>query len=240
MPTDASKLELQDLVRTVERRCHGDALERLTEAVLLSESLERLSDDLVGHFVEAAREGGSSWAEIGSHLGVTRQAAQQRHVARRGLLRRVGGGATPFARFAPAARQAVTHAQAEARRLNHDFLGTEHLLLGMLHERHGIAAIVLGELGLDLASGRDAVTAIVGRGSEAPAWPLRFAPRTKKVLELALREAKHLGHERVDTEHFLLAMLREGKGVGAQVLADHGVTADRVRPRVLELRSDRR
>jgi hypothetical protein len=236
---DASKLELQDLIRTVERRCHGDALERLTEAVRLSETLEGLSDDLVGHFVEAARESGSSWAEVGSHLGVTRQAAQQRHVARRGLLRRIGGGEAPFARFAPAARQAVTHAQVEARQLKHDFLGTEHLLLGLLHERHGIAAIVLGELSLELTSGRDAVVAIVGRGSEAHAGPLRFAPRAKKVLELALREAKHLGHDRVDTEHFLLAMLREGQGVAAQVLADHGITVDRVRPRILELRSDR-
>jgi ClpA/ClpB-like protein len=239
MSTDPAKLELQDLVRTVERRCHGDALERLTEAVRLSESLQRLSDDLVGHFVEAARESGSSWAEIGSHLGVTKQAAQQRHVARRGFLRRIGGGETPFARFAPAARQAVTHAQTEARQLDHDFLGTEHLLLGLLHERHGIAAIVLGEMGLDLASGRDAVIAVVGRGSEARGGPLRFAPRAKRVLELALREAKHLGHERVDTEHFLLGMLREGQGVGARILADRGITADRVRTRVLELRTER-
>ena len=236
---DASKIELADLIRTVERRCQGDALERLQEAVRLSETLDRLSDDLVGHFVESARESGTSWAEIGSNLGVTKQAAQQRHVARRGFLHRIGGGATPFERFAPAARQVVVHAQAEARRLDHDFLGTEHLLLGLLHERHGIAAIVLDELGLDLASGRDDVVAIVGRGSDAPAGPLRFAPRAKKVLELALREAKHLGHERVDTEHFLLAMLREGHGVGAQILAGHGITLDRAGPRILVLRSDR-
>lgn len=235
---DASKLGLADLVRTVEGRCRGDALERLEEAVRLSDTLGRLSDELVGHFVEAARQAGSSWAEIGSHLGVTKQAAQQRHVARRGLLR-PKAGSTPFRRLSPAARQAVVHAQKEARELRHDFVGTEHLLLGLLHERHGIAAIVLGELGLGIDAARQAILGIVGEGSGSPAGALRFTPAGKKVLELALREAKHLGHPSIDTEHLLLALFREGQGVGAEVLAQQGITVDRVRPRILDIRSER-
>ena len=236
---DASKLQLNDLIRTVERSCRGGALERLDEAIRLSGSLERLADEVVGHLVEEARRGGASWAEVGAHLGVTRQAAQQRHVARRSLFRPRPQGKTPFDRFAPRGRQVVVHAQDEARRLAHNYVGTEHLLLGLLRERHGIAAIVVTERGLDLEGARAALVSIVGEGSEAPPGAVPFTPRAKKVLEIAVREARHLGHEQVDTEHLLLALFREREGVAAKILAEAGIEADASRARALELRSER-
>jgi len=139
-----------------------------------------------------------------------------------------------FERFTDRARQTVVLAQEEARDLAHDHIGTEHLLLGLLREGEGIAAVALRLLGVELARTRAAVEEMIGRGTETPAGNIPFTPRAKKVLELSLREALQLGHNYIGTEHILLGVVREGEGVGAQVLVKQGVMLALVRATVLE------
>lgn len=139
-----------------------------------------------------------------------------------------------FERFTDRARQTVVLAQEEARDLAHDFIGTEHLLLGLLREGEGMAAAALRVLALDLAGTRAAVEELIGRGTEPPTGNIPFTPRSKKVLELSLREALALGHNYIGTEHILLGIVREGEGVGAQVLVQQGAMLPLVRAAVLE------
>jgi ATP-dependent Clp protease ATP-binding subunit ClpC len=128
-----------------------------------------------------------------------------------------------FERFSSEARQAVVQAQEEARRLQHNYIGTEHLLLGLLAEPDGIAARAAGRFGLNLSTGRDDVIEIIGVGQQQTAGGhIPFTPRAKKCLELALREALQLSHDYIGSEHVLLGIIREGKGVGAQVMVKHG------------------
>jgi ATP-dependent Clp protease ATP-binding subunit ClpC len=138
-----------------------------------------------------------------------------------------------FERFTERARQVVVLAQDEARTLKHDYIGTEHLLLGLLREEEGLAARVLGALGITQEAARAQVAGIVGTGTEIKTGQVPFTRRAKEVLELALREALSLGHNYIGTEHILLGMVRENGGVGAQVLGDLGADADRVRAEVL-------
>jgi ATP-dependent Clp protease ATP-binding subunit ClpC len=140
-----------------------------------------------------------------------------------------------FERFTDRARRVVALAQDEARRLNHDYIGTEHILLGLIHEGGGVAAGALESLGISLHVVRQEVEQIIGRGRQAPSGPIPFTPRAKKVLELSLREALQIGHNYIGTEHILLGLIREGDGVAAQVLVKLGADLNRVRPRVIEL-----
>jgi ATP-dependent Clp protease ATP-binding subunit ClpC len=140
-----------------------------------------------------------------------------------------------FERFTDRARRVVVLAQEEARLLDHNYIGTEHILLGLLHESEGVAAAALESLGMSLPAVRGQVQEIVGRGSSSPSGHVPFTPRAKKVLELSLREALELGHNHIGTEHLLLGVLREGEGVAAQVLVTLGVDLSRARARVLEL-----
>jgi ATP-dependent Clp protease ATP-binding subunit ClpC len=140
-----------------------------------------------------------------------------------------------FERFTDRARRVVVLAQEEARGLNHSYIGTEHLLLGLLSEGEGIAARALDALGVGREAVRTEVEAAVGRGEGMPAGHIPFTPRAKKVLELSLREALHLDHSYIGTEHILLGIIAEGEGVAAVVLAKLGATPERVRPQVLEL-----
>ena len=137
-----------------------------------------------------------------------------------------------FERFTKRARQAIVVAQDEARGLNHDYIGTEHILLGLLGEADSVAARVLHQLGISLQGVRADVEAIIGRGEQSPGGHIPFTPRAKKVLELSLREALALGHNYIGTEHILLALEREGEGVAMQVLVRRGATPDRIRPLV--------
>jgi ATP-dependent Clp protease ATP-binding subunit ClpA len=140
-----------------------------------------------------------------------------------------------FERFTDRARTSVVLAQEQARLLNHSYIGTEHILLGLLREGDGVAARVLGEMGVRLAAVCGDVEQIIGRGEEAPPCHIPFTPRAKKVLELSLREALQLGHNYIGTEHILLGIIREAEGVAAQVLIKYkGVTLEAVRERVLE------
>ncbi len=140
-----------------------------------------------------------------------------------------------FERFTDRARRVVVLAQEEARTLNHDYIGTEHLLLGLIHEGSGVAAKALKALGITEEAVRQRVEESAPRGQQAPPLRIPFTPRAKKAFQLALREALQLGHIYIGTEHLLLGLLREGEGPGAQVLASLGVELDRVRQVVLEL-----
>ena len=140
-----------------------------------------------------------------------------------------------FGRFTDRARQAILLAQEEARMLNHDYIGTEHILLGLIHEGEGVAAKVLESLGISLAAVRQQVEEIIGPGQQAPSGHIPFTPRAKEVLELAQREARALGHDYMGTEHILLGLIREGGGVAAQVLVKLGADLNRVRQQVIQL-----
>jgi ATP-dependent Clp protease ATP-binding subunit ClpC len=140
-----------------------------------------------------------------------------------------------FERFTDRARQVVVLAQEEARMLNHNYIGTEHILLGLIHEGEGVAAKALESLGISLEAVRQQVEEIIGQGQQAPSGHIPFTPRAKKVLELSLREARQLGHNYIGTEHILLGLIREGEGVAAQVLVRLGADLNRVRQQVIQL-----
>src|SRR5215213_4916847 len=142
-----------------------------------------------------------------------------------------------FERFTDRARRIVVLAQEEARRLDHNYIGTEHILLGLIREPDGVAAQALTAVGISLEALRTRTEEVVGRGGSTPEGYIPFTPRAKKVLELSLREALHLGHNYVGTEHVLLAMLRERDGVGAQVLVQLGAEPQRVGEAVIDLLS---
>jgi ATP-dependent Clp protease ATP-binding subunit ClpC len=140
-----------------------------------------------------------------------------------------------FERFTERARRVVVLAQEEARELDHNYIGTEHLLLGLLREGEGMAARVLDELGISRLAVREQVVKLIGRGRSTPSGHIPFTPRAKKALELSLREALQLSHNHIGTEHILLGLIREGEGVAAQVLVELGADLNRVRAKVLEL-----
>jgi hypothetical protein len=196
------------------------------------------------HAIRKLHAGGGSMREIAEALGLSHQRVHQivdaEDAEESGISlnipwfgrgrKRGGGGGAPFARFRPPARAAIVHAQDEARELAHDYIGTEHILLGLLRAEDGAAAPVLASLGVTLEDTRERVVAIVGRGSgESPSGHIPFTPRAKKALELSLRESLALGHDYIGTEHLLLGLAREGEGVAAQVLTAQGADAETLR-----------
>src|SRR5690554_5071308 len=142
-----------------------------------------------------------------------------------------------FERFTDRARRVVVLAQEEAKMLNHNYIGTEHILLGLIHEGEGVAAKALESLSISLDAVRQQVQEIIGEGQQAPSGHIPFTPRAKKVLELSLREALQLGHNYIGTEHILLGLIREGEGVAAQVLNKLGADLNHVRQQVIQLLS---
>jgi ATP-dependent Clp protease ATP-binding subunit ClpC len=141
-----------------------------------------------------------------------------------------------YEQFTEQARRAMVRAEEEARILRHNYVGTEHILLGLIHERDGIAAEALESLGISLRAVRQQIKEIIGRGQQAPpSGQIPFTPRSRKVLELALREALQLGHDYIGTEHILLGLIREGDGVAAQVLVSQGADLNQVRQQVIYL-----
>lgn len=140
-----------------------------------------------------------------------------------------------FERFTDRARRVVVLAQEDARGLHHAYIGTEHLLLGLIHEGEGLAAKALSDIGVTAEAARERVLKTVGPGEQLPSGHMPYTPRAKKVLEYALREALQLGHNYIGTEHMLLALLREGEGVGCQVLGQLGVLPSELRRSLLEL-----
>jgi len=143
-----------------------------------------------------------------------------------------------FERFTERARQVVVLAQDEARALKHNYIGTEHILLGLLREEEGLAARVLESLDITVEEVRAQVARIVGQGDEVTSGQIPFTPRAKKVLQLALREALSLGHNYIGTEHILLGLVREDEGVAARILLDFDADAEKIRSEVLRVLSE--
>ena len=235
--------DLDRLIAAVVAEAVSDQpLDRLAAAARARDELDDLTEALLDHFVEAAREAGCSWSQIGATIGVSKQAAQQRHtttesVARRLLSRlprerRSGRRSMLFRRFTARARSCVVAAQDAARHLGHNYIGTEHVLLGLFAEPDSIAVKVLTSMGVTGEAVQAAVVEMIGRGQATVKGHIPFTPRAKKVLELSLREALALGHNYIGTEHILLGLLREEKGVAAQILAGQGVGYDGVRSMV--------
>ena len=139
-----------------------------------------------------------------------------------------------FDKFTERARQVMTYAQEEARGLNHNYLGTEHILLGLMRVEEGVAAKILAGFGAGPERVRAAIEAVIGRGTEPPTGELTLTPRAKKTLDLSVDEAKRLNHDYIGTEHLLLGLLREGEGVAAQILATFGATPETARAQILQ------
>jgi hypothetical protein len=232
-------MTLDELVaKTRTKAASIDPLDLLATASRQQQELTDMGEELLDYWVQHARAAGCSWAQIGGSLGVTKQAAQQRHSAARGLLGKLKGrvadaGAGLFNGFDPAARRVVVLAQEEARTLRHNFLGTEHLLLGLLAETDSVAATVLDTAGITRDAARAAVERIVGCGQGVPRGHIPFTPRAKQVLVLSLRESRELGHHHIGTGHILLGLLTEGGGLGTQVLTEGGVALGELRGAVL-------
>jgi hypothetical protein len=233
--------DLAALITEVEQRSSSDEpLDRLAAASLRHDELTDRADELLDHFVQAARGAKCSWAQIGEVLGVTKQAAQQRHgrwqLQNLPDLMRGWRGKRPglFQRFTPRARNVVVDAQEAARSLGHDHVGTEHILLGILGSPDSLAAKALGRFDITRAVVLEDIEARVGRG-DPTAVPrhVRFDAQAKKALELALREALQLGHNYIGTEHELLGIVRADGGVAAAILRDRGIRPDEVRAAVL-------
>jgi len=209
-------------------------------AVVMADDLGTLGDQVVSHFVEAARHSGCSWSQIGEQLGVSKQAAQQAFVSptprrgrfgRRPAVRRHG-------RWSDDAKAVIIGAQEESGALGHDHVGTEHLLLALTRGT-GPAATALRQLGVDHTAVRAHLDELIGRGTVGKSGRRPFGPRTKKVLELAVRESIHLQHPELRAEHVLLAIVREGEGMAAQILVQKvGVDLAQVRQTVLHLLRD--
>ncbi|GAA3209037.1 Clp protease N-terminal domain-containing protein [Actinocorallia longicatena] len=227
---DEKTPRLDDLIDVVKREHEGDALEQLSGAVLLSHHLGELADHLIGHFVDQARRSGASWTDIGQSMGVTKQAAQKRFVPKDGP----APEASPFSRFGTRARNAIVKSQEEARIGAQERIGTEHVLLGLLHEPDGLGVRALVEQGISLDDIRAAAKGVQAPPVEQVPHLIPYGPKAKKVIELTVREALRLGHAHVGTEHILLGLLNEEAGSGGEILRGLGTDRDRAEAYVVE------
>lgn len=217
-------IRLDDLIDAI-KKVHTDALDQLSDAVIAADHLGDVADHLIGHFVDQARRSGASWTDIGRSMGVTRQAAQKRFVAKPGEGTDLDAS-QGFSRFTDRARQVVMAAQEESRAAGNDQTRAEHLALGLLSEPKGIGARAIVAQGVTAEAVRDAVEAIL-----PPAVPdvpdlIPYDAGAKKALELTFREALRMGHNYIGTEHILLALLEleDGKGVLSGLGVDKSAT----------------
>ena len=229
---------LAELIETVHDRSAGnDALTRFEAAAAVSGEITSKADALLGYFVESARQAGCSWAEIGTALGVTKQGAQQRFVDRGESTRRdeaSPGETRPDERrlltgYTARARASLARAREEAREMGHNYVGTEHVLLGVLADPAALSVRVLAELGVPADELRQAVIEVAVPRSPygAVAADLPLTPRARRVLDLTRGESLRLGHNYVGTEHLLIAVAAEQDGIGGRVLREHGVDVNR-------------
>jgi Clp amino terminal domain, pathogenicity island component len=221
----ATGLTLEQLSAPIETDPRAGVLDRLRAAAATASELRGLGDELLDRYVQAARAGGASWSEIGTALGVTKQAAHERFVD------------APLVwpeNFSDPARAVVARAIAEARGFGHRYLGTEHLLLAVSAEP-GLAGATLAGLGVSEHTVRESIERIIGRGRSGDSATLGITPRTKRVLEAAVRQAKRLGRQRcADSEHLLLA-LAASDGVARDILTQHAAREDALRERLASL-----
>jgi Clp amino terminal domain, pathogenicity island component len=217
-------VRLDDLITMVRAMSpDGSALDRLTQAVQVSENLGELADHLVGHFVDQARRAGASWTDIGHSMGVTKQAAQKRFVPRADESDLSSGSL--LTRFTPRARQAVVLAQEHARTARNELVEPEHVLLGLLDDDGSVATRALVALGADPALLRTATLAALARPADVPPTHIPFSPRAKKLLQMTAREALRLGHNYIGTEHILLGLLADDSVPAGRLLAEHDIAA---------------
>src|SRR3954447_2545496 len=204
----AGTVRLDDLISAI-RRAHDDALEQLSDAVLLADHIGEVADSLIGHFVDQARRGGASWTDIGRSMGVTKQAAQKRFTARP-----EGGseGTQAFAKFTPRARNVVVTAQNEARARSAAEIVPAHLVLGLLAEPQGLAAKAIDAQDVPLATVREAALAALPPAVDPAPQMVPFDAQARAVLETTLAVALRYGHNYVGTEHILLALLESPAG----------------------------
>ena len=221
MPTAAPTLA--DLIETVEGSGEQE-LDRLAVAIEISRALSDVGDALIDHFVDAARNAGISWAQIGGILGVTKQAAQQRFVPKLDQ---------SLSRWTDRSKAVLHAAQEHARRMHHAYIGTEHVLLALFDDPQALSTKVLTSFGVTQQVVTERVTEMIGAGPDEPKGDIVFTPRAAKGLELALREALKLGHNYVGTEHVLLGMIDLRQGVAYDILEDLGVTKAEVVKRVV-------
>lgn len=244
--------QLVGIVTAESEARHQNALERIDLAESVVAELHNLGDRLVGYFVEQARAEGHSWADIGAHLGVSRQAAQQRYTPRWSSLTLADlTEAGSFTRLTPRTKDALRRAEEHVRRLRHAALGPEHLLLAMLDDADTFAVKALvasgmegtagggaeGEVGggVDPAALRAALQELVPAGEEPSPATIPVGAPARRALEAALGQALELGHNYIGTEHLLLGLLADRQGPVSRLLADRGLTLDKVRGSVRAL-----
>ncbi|MYS14171.1 Clp protease N-terminal domain-containing protein [Streptomyces sp. SID4982] len=215
-------INLADLIARLDEELPdaGD-LAHISEARLRAQTLSDLGDQLIDHYVSKAKRSGASWTEIGDAIGVSKQAAQQRHAP------------APFERFTNLNRHGIVLAQEAARTYRHDFIGTEHLLLGLLGESQGVAYDVLVAKAGSEQRVRDAVVdTLPPAGQKALRGHIPFRPESKEAIDRAREAADELGHDRVGTEHMLLGLIRVEGSPAARILRDLGFTPDELRETV--------
>ncbi|HEY0002708.1 MAG TPA: Clp protease N-terminal domain-containing protein [Actinoplanes sp.] len=213
-----TSIRLDDLIEAIKQN-HSAALDQLTDAVLAADHLGDVADHLIGHFVDQARRSGASWTEIGRSMGVTKQAAQKRFVAK---------GDAPdvdarqgFSRFTDRARKVVVTAQEEARARSNNQISVAHLVLGLLVDPTALGARAIVAQGVSLEAVRQAAVASLPAAADSVPALIPFEPQAKKALDLTFREALRMNHNHVGTEHILVALLELEDGSG--ILADLGV-----------------
>lgn len=223
----STPIRLDDLIVAVmTQHPDGDALQHLEDAVVTSNNLGEIADHLIGHFVDQARRTGASWTEIGSHMGVTKQAAQKRFVPRDAEDPDFPSGGR-LSRFTPRARNVIMTAKQEAVRLHSKNVGNAHILIGLLSEKDGLAAQAIVALG-DVEKIRASAENLANREHRNHGAP-RFHAQAKKTLELALREALNLQHNYIGTEHLLLGILRNDADPLSIILDELGLHLEATR-----------
>jgi hypothetical protein len=218
-------VRLDDLIEAI-KKVHTDALDQLSDAVIAGDHLGDVADHLIGHFVDQARRSGASWTDIGRSMGVSKQAAQKRFVAKSSA---EGSDLDPsqgFGRFTVPARSVVMAAQNEARAAGNEEIRPEHLVLGLLSQPDALAARSILEQGVTLETVRQAATETLPPAADHVPELVPFNPQAKKALELTFREALRMGHNYIGTEHILLALLEleDGTGVLSRLGVDKAAT----------------
>ncbi|MEV7956604.1 Clp protease N-terminal domain-containing protein [Streptomyces sp. NPDC058316] len=206
-------VRLDELIEAI-KKVHTDALDQLSDAVIAADHLGDVADHLIGHFVDQARRSGASWTDIGKSMGVTRQAAQKRFVAKDPGEPSDLDPSQGFSRFTERARNVVMAAQNEARAAGNDEVRTEHLVLGLLSEPEALGPAFIRAQGVTLENVRRAAAQALPSAAEAVPEIIPYDAGARKALELTFREALRMGHNYVGTEHILLALLEQEDGAG--------------------------
>ncbi|MFF0295177.1 Clp protease N-terminal domain-containing protein [Kitasatospora sp. NPDC004614] len=227
-----TSIRLDDLIEGI-KKSYPEALDQLSNAVLVADHLGDIADHLIGHFVDQARRSGASWTDIGRSMGVTRQAAQKRFVPKDpGEVREIDT-AQGFNRFTPRARNVVVVSHQAAKDTGSPEIRPEHLVLGMLAEPEGLGTAYIVGRGITLDAVREAALAALPPAAEDVPALIPYDAGAKKVLELSMREALRLGHNYVGTEHLLLALLEHEAGTG--ILTDLGLDKTAAEAALLEV-----